>query len=71
MLQTGRAGEGIYTYLPLTQFVRLIKKLSEADIEEYNRISAFGINIDNESLGIAVYYVYSLYDNSRKYGAVL
>lgn len=71
MLQTGRAGEGIYTYLPLTQFVRLIRKLSEADIEEYNRISAFGINIDNESLGIAVYYVYSLYDNSRKYGAVL
>lgn len=68
MLRAGRAGEGIYTYLPLTQSVRLIRKLSEADIEEYNRISAFGINIDNDKLGIAVYYVYSLYDNSRKYG---
>lgn len=60
--------KGIYTYLPLTQSVRLIRRLSDADIEEYNRISAFGINIDNDNLGIAVYYVYSLYDNSRKYG---
>lgn len=60
--------KGIYTYLPLTQSIRLIRELSDADLEEYDRISNFGINIDNKTLGIAVYYVYSLYDNSRKYG---
>lgn len=60
--------KGLYTYLPLTQSLRLIRKLSDADLEEYDRISNFGINIDNNTLGIAVYYVYSLYDNSRKYG---
>lgn len=60
--------KGIYTYLPLTQSIRLIRRLSDADLEEYDRISTFGINIDNKTLGIAVYYVYSLYDNSRKYG---
>ena len=60
--------KGIYAYLPLTQSIRLVRRLSDADLEEYNRISTFGINIDNGTLGIAIYYVYSLYDNSRKYG---
>lgn len=59
---------GIYTYLPLTHSVRLVRALDEAELEAYNRISNFGINIDNDTLGIALYYVYSLYDNSRKYG---
>ncbi len=59
---------GIYTYLPLTQSIRCIRRLSDQEMDEYNRISNFGINIDNDTLGIAVYYVYSLYDNSRKYG---
>ena len=60
--------KGIYTYLPLTQSIRLVRELSEQEMEDYNRISNFGINIDNERLGVAIYYVYSLYDNSRKYG---
>lgn len=59
---------GVYTYLPLTHSIQLIRKLSDRDLEDYNRISNFGINIENDTLGIAVYYVYSLYDNSRKYG---
>lgn len=59
---------GIYTYLPLTGSIKLIRRLSDGEMEEYNRISNFGINIENDTLGIAVYYVYSLYDNSRKYG---
>lgn len=59
---------GIYTYLPLSQSIRLVKTLDDQDMEEYNRFSEFGINIDNESVGIAIYYVYSFYDNSRKYG---
>jgi SagB-type dehydrogenase family enzyme len=59
---------GIYSYLPLTHTIRLIRSLDEQAMEEFNRISSFGININNDTLGLAIYYVYSLYDNSRKYG---
>lgn len=59
---------GIYTYLPLKHSIRLVKAFTEQDMEEYDRISNFGINIKNEHVGAAFYYVYSLYDNSRKYG---
>ena len=56
---------GVYTYLPLTHSIQLIRKLSERDLEDYNRISNFGINIENDTLGIAVYYVF---EEIRRYG---
>lgn len=60
--------QGIYVYLPLMHAIRLVRKLDRREMDEYDRISNFGINIENDTLGIAIYYVYSLYDNSRKYG---
>lgn len=60
--------QGIYVYLPLMHAIRLVRKLDSREMDEYDRISNFGINIENDTLGIAIYYVYSLYDNSRKYG---
>lgn len=59
---------GFYKYLPLTHSLQLIKEYNAAEMDDFNRISNFGINIDNNKIGIAIYYVYSLYDNSRKYG---
>ena len=59
------------TYLPLTHSIQLIRKLSDRDLEDYNRISNFGINIENDTLGIAMYYVYSLYgqfEEIRRHG---
>lgn len=60
--------KGLYRYLPLTQSIQLLREYDTKDLDEYNRISNFGININNDRIGVAIYYVYSLYDNSRKYG---
>lgn len=60
--------KGLYKYLPITHSIEVVKEFSDGDMDDFNRISSFGINIDNNKIGIAIYYVYSMYDNSRKYG---
>lgn len=59
---------GLYKYLPLSNSIQFVKIFSEVDFDNYKKISNFGINIDTKKIGIALYYVYSFYDNSRKYG---
>ena len=59
---------GLYRYLPLSQSLQVVRVFSPDEQEQYFRLADFGINVDSRKLGAAVYYVYSLYDNSRKYG---
>lgn len=60
--------KGIYQYLPLHHKLKIIRLFEEQDYEDFIRLSNFGINIESNKVGMAVYYVYNLYDNSRKYG---
>lgn len=60
--------KGIYQYLPLHHKLKVVRLFDEHDYEEYLRLANFGINIESDKVGMAVFYVYNLYDNSRKYG---
>ncbi len=60
--------QGVYKYLPLNHTIVLVKPFEKEDMDQYLQMSNFGINIDSSKVGIAIYYVYSLYDNARKYG---
>lgn len=59
--------KGIYRYQPLTHTLLAVKPFDEKDLEEFYRLSNWGVNIDAPKINIVVYYVYSLFENSRKY----
>lgn len=68
MLNVEGLNRGIYRYLPIHHKLQLVREFDEEDYEEYLKLANFGINIDSTKIGMAVCYVYHLYDNSRKYG---
>ncbi|MGC4020282.1 MAG: SagB family peptide dehydrogenase [Muricomes sp.] len=68
MLNVEGLERGIYRYLPIYHKLQLVRVLDGQDYEEYLKIANFGINIDSGKVGMAIFYVYNLYDNSRKYG---
>lgn len=59
---------GLYRYLPINHKLQVIRIFDDQDYEDYLKLANYGINIDSSKLGVAIYYVYNLYDNSRKYG---
>ena len=59
--------KGLYVYMPLSHALKQIKAFDEEDIEELYKISQYGINIENDKINIYIFYIYNLYENSRKY----
>lgn len=59
--------KGIYKYMPLTHSLEIVKIFNDKDYEELLTIANWGRNIEMDKLGFAVFYIYSLYENSRKY----
>lgn len=59
--------DGLYYYLPLTHSLRLVRKMDTAMEEELERVASWGNNIDQSKVNVMVFYVYNLYNNSRKY----
>lgn len=61
--------DGIYVYLPLGHS---LKRLTTFDDEAWKRHLALGVswgpNLEPATVNVTVYYVYSVYENSRKYG---
>jgi len=61
--------DGIYIYLP---FGHSLKKVMAFDGQKRNEHLAlsrsWGTNVEPAKVNIAIYYVYSVYENSRKYG---
>jgi len=61
--------DGIYVYLP---FSHSLKKVIGFDEQKRNEHLALGVswgpNIEPAKANVAVYYVYSVYENARKYG---
>jgi len=64
---TEKIEDGIYCYLPNTHSLKKIRVFTEDDKETLNLVTQFGTNFDSEKINVAIFYVYNLYENSRKY----
>lgn len=60
--------KGIYKYMPITHSLEKIKIFGDEETKDYCAMNNFGVEIDMKKVGAAIYYVYSIYENSRKYG---
>ena len=61
--------EGTYVYLPSTHSLKRLRAADEQIREEHRALGqSWGPNLDPSTVGVAVYYVYSVYENARKYG---
>ncbi|ACN84807.1 SagB/ThcOx family dehydrogenase [Brachyspira hyodysenteriae] len=60
--------KGVYKYMPYTHSLEKIKIFSDEDVENYCKDNVFGGGIDLRKTALSVYYVYSLFENTRKYG---
>ena len=60
--------KGIYKYMPFTHSLEKIKLFNNDDLENYYNNNVFGGGIDLRKTALSVYYVYSIYENTRKYG---
>ncbi|WP_300366984.1 SagB family peptide dehydrogenase [Brachyspira sp.] len=67
-LNINNLAKGIYKYMPFTHSLEKIKLFSDKDLENYYNDNNFGMEIDLEKTALSIYYVYSIYENSRKYG---
>lgn len=59
--------DGVYYYLPVEHAVRLVKSLDSEMKNELNTVAEWGTNIEQNNINIIMFYVYNLYNNSRKY----
>ncbi|HYF84272.1 MAG TPA: SagB family peptide dehydrogenase [Clostridia bacterium] len=59
--------DGIYKYMPLTHSLKKVKLFDERDKGELYTIANWGRNIELPKLNMIIFYVYNLYENSRKY----
>lgn len=67
-LNINNLDKGIYKYMPFTHSLERIKLFNDEDLENYYKNNVFGGSIDLRKTALSVYYVYSIYENSRKYG---
>lgn len=59
--------DGMYVYLPLNHALMSVRDMGEQERREFYAIADWGFNIDATKVNVAVFYIYSLYENSRKY----
>ena len=59
--------DGVYYYLPVEHAIRLVKSLDSEMKNELNTVAEWGTNIEQNNINIIMFYVYNLYNNSRKY----
>ena len=67
-LNINNLDKGIYKYMPFTHSLEKIKLFNDEDLENYYNNNVFGGGIDLRKTALSIYYVYSIYENSRKYG---
>ncbi|HXO08186.1 MAG TPA: SagB/ThcOx family dehydrogenase [Solirubrobacteraceae bacterium] len=61
--------DGVYVYLPFAHALKRICTFTEEQRQEHLALGAsWGPNIEPATVNVALYYVYSVYENSRKYG---
>jgi SagB-type dehydrogenase family enzyme len=61
--------DGIYLYLPVHHSLKKLKAVHERERTEHLALGrSWGPNVDPANVNLTMYYVYNVYDNSRKYG---
>ncbi len=61
--------DGIYIYLPFHHSLKKVLAFDEQKRQEHLALGvSWGTNVEPAKVNIAMYYVYSVYENSRKYG---
>ena len=65
---TEKINDGIYLYLPNTHLLKKVLVFDDEHKKQLKQIMNFGINFEPEKINLAIFYVYHLYENSRKYG---
>ena len=59
--------DGVYYYLPVEHAIRQVKPLDSDMEDELHTVAEWGTNIEQKNINIIFFYVYNLYNNSRKY----
>jgi SagB-type dehydrogenase family enzyme len=61
--------DGIYIYLPFGHSLKKVMAFNGQKRKEHLALSlSWGTNVEPAKVNVAIYYVYSVYENSRKYG---
>ena len=61
--------DGIYIYLPFTHSLKKVSALNDERRKQHDLLGlSWGTNVDSSKANVAMYYVYSVYENARKYG---
>ncbi|NOX62159.1 MAG: SagB/ThcOx family dehydrogenase [Chloroflexi bacterium] len=60
--------DGLYIYLPLSHALHTVRTFDEQDKEAFANLAQWGVNINSAKVNLAIFFVYSLFENSRKYG---
>lgn len=61
--------DGIYIYLPFHHSLKKVMAFNEQKREEHLALSLnWGTNVEPTKVNVAIFYVYNVYENSRKYG---
>lgn len=53
--------------MPLNHSLKVVRYLDEQATEELKTVVEWGYNIESSKINVIVFYVYNLYNNSRKY----
>lgn len=59
---------GVYLYMPLSHSLKIIRIFDIEDYQKLSTIAEWGLNLDSSKINMMIFYVYNLYENSRKYG---
>jgi SagB-type dehydrogenase family enzyme len=61
--------DGLYVYLPLGHSLKRLTTINEEKRKAHLALGlSWGPNLEPATVNVAIYYVYSVYDNARKYG---
>lgn len=64
-----KLADGIYVYLPVGHRLKQLRALSPELRDEHLALAqSWGVNVEPAKVNVTVYYVYTVYENSRKYG---
>jgi SagB-type dehydrogenase family enzyme len=61
--------DGIYIYLPFEHSLKKVMTFNQQKRKEHLALGlSWGTNVEAAKVNLAIYYVYTVYENSRKYG---
>ena len=64
-----KLADGIYIYLPVGHSLKKVTAFNEQRRKEHLALGlSWGPNVEPAKVNLTIYYVYSVYENSRKYG---